>query len=462
MKARIILFFSLCFFYNVLAQNWQVVGEYLTDNPFNFDEEIELYEFNQKLYAGGVLRRINDVVVKSVAYYDGQRWYAMEFEEEVPYQVNNFTTFRGQLYAIAEYHNDNLVMTHLIVLDPESNRWKKVPRSNLTTSFEGSGGYIKDMIEYKNELYIIGQFRYIDSNPIQNIARWGGNQWRKVTGAGGRELYTFEFHRMHVFNGELYITGRSMRIGEDFIDLENIVKYDGVDWTRLGKGLTPPFGSFSTGTIVMTDFRGKLYAAGSRGLATDPMLTGYSLYLWNGEAWEGVLGFDLTSLEVGYVKALKVFGDNLYISSQWGIIHTYNGTEITELSEQLPILIKSLTVFKNELYCSGRFGYGIDDLLEGIFRLSSKIDENRVSTEVNVFPNPNRGSFNLSYRILGTEDTMIEFFDVNGKLVFREIYQEESGLHLKTLNFEEHAPGIYFLKIKNNEFETTQKVVIAE
>lgn len=90
---------------------------------------------------------------------------------------------------------------------------------------------IKPLISALDTLYIGGNFKYIDSLKVNNIAMWDGKKWHKL----GKGLPGSGVNCMTVFRNELYVGG--------FIDsaggkpVNNIAKWDGKNWFALGEGI---------------------------------------------------------------------------------------------------------------------------------------------------------------------------------------------------------------------------------
>ncbi|MFY9152462.1 MAG: LamG-like jellyroll fold domain-containing protein [Prolixibacteraceae bacterium] len=99
--------------------------------------------------------------------------------------------------------------------------------------------------------------------------------------------------------------------------------------------------------------------------------------------------------------------------------------------------------------------------------LSTNIqDLNTTGTSISLgqnFPNPFSKSTNFPYQIQKSGNVSFHIFDISGKEV-RTINegQKASGSYNLILNSEKLKNGIYFLKMKTNDFTVTQKMVIAQ
>ncbi len=452
-----LLFTLLVCFSN--AQNWTAVGKEVVNFNDIFRQNIKLYQFDNKLFAGGYFREISGVTAHAVAYYDGWQWHAMNFEGPIPLAIKSFISYDGKLYGFAEYVFSNIMDNFILELDQSTNTWRPLPGAEVSTVFQISQKSIRDMVEYKGELYVLGNFDFIGDVEARNLARWDGTQWRSVVGVGEESLESSFLEKMYVFQDELYIVGTRLYLSNNPFLRSEVAKWDGTQFVFPDGGLIVPAGNFFFNPKTMVEYKGELYIGSDiEGLTTDPLLTGYTLYKWNGERWESVRGFDLTNGIVKGIAALAVFADDLYISSYNGEFFVFNGEELIRLEERFSGQMTSFEIYNNNLYCAGSNFGGLKP--DGVFRLSKKIPG--YTERISLFPNPSRGSFNLKYYQITSGDTKITFTDVQGKLIFKRTYENEEGAYFKNFNFEHLPAGVYFLNIEINGHQETKKVLFVE
>jgi len=85
------------------------------------------------------------------------------------------------------------------------------------------------------------------------------------------------------------------------------------------------------------------------------------------------------------------------------------------------------------------------------------IDENDL-TNINVYPNPNEGTFMVDLRKLNTiNEVNVELFNMNGQL----IYQKQASNSLFEINTDQKS-GVYFLRLTSGKQVMTRKVIISE
>ena len=73
---------------------------------------------------------------------------------------------------------------------------------------------------------------------------------------------------------------------------------------------------------------------------------------------------------------------------------------------------------------------------------------------VNVYPNPAKDQLN----VISSQNAVVQLFDLAGKLVATESVIAANQQH--TINTSSIAAGVYMLKISNENFVTTKRIVI--
>jgi PKD repeat protein len=111
---------------------------------------------------------------------------------------------------------------------------------------------------------------------------------------------------------------------------------------------------------------------------------------------------------------------------------------------------------------------GVNDCGEGpdseelavIIDNTTAVYENELNVGVSIYPNPNKGTFNLR---LSSEDHEVVRIRVRSMIGESVLASEEipvNGEIVKTIDLSEHAEGIYFLILENNNKAWTGKIVV--
>ncbi|MCB9335512.1 MAG: T9SS type A sorting domain-containing protein [Flavobacteriales bacterium] len=152
-------------------------------------------------------------------------------------------------------------------------------------------------------------------------------------------------------------------------------------------------------------------------------------------------------------------GDNLIYYWDFGDGNSSNQPYPTHLYSSLGVYNLCLTITDSMTGCISTYcDSTINNKMNGIISVSVipsiPTSSHLYSLDVkhNVYPNPNSGSFNISGDILGSK---IEVFNGLGQMVYNN-----SKLIENTLSIEGLSKGVYFLKVQNNNFIKTYKVIV--
>ncbi|MEL6651465.1 MAG: PKD domain-containing protein, partial [Bacteroidota bacterium] len=98
-----------------------------------------------------------------------------------------------------------------------------------------------------------------------------------------------------------------------------------------------------------------------------------------------------------------------------------------------------------------------DSIKVGIFVINNLEEE--LGLELEVFPNPNQGSFQLKVQTSQTHDIQIELYDLSGKVMMErrpgKLRQYQEEIHLPEL-----SAGVYLLKVQLDGQAVYRKVLI--
>lgn len=80
--------------------------------------------------------------------------------------------------------------------------------------------------------------------------------------------------------------------------------------------------------------------------------------------------------------------------------------------------------------------------------------------DINFYPNPSSGKFNLSFKTEGKGDAEVSVMDIQGRVIYTERVQNDSGIYSKQIDLSQNPKGIYFLKIRQGNSEELKKLVL--
>ena len=76
-----------------------------------------------------------------------------------------------------------------------------------------------------------------------------------------------------------------------------------------------------------------------------------------------------------------------------------------------------------------------------------------------LYPNPNKGSFNVKFDSASGNDVNISIFDIRGRVIFGKTFQN-SGTFDQNLNIENVQSGVYLLTVTDGGIKQTRKIVV--
>jgi hypothetical protein len=86
------------------------------------------------------------------------------------------------------------------------------------------------------------------------------------------------------------------------------------------------------------------------------------------------------------------------------------------------------------------------------------VQENTFNNSLQVFPNPNNGSFTVQMDLGASADAEISVRNIEGKLVHTEQLGAQAQLQ-KTLNLQQLPAGVYFVQVRNAGHTYQQRII---
>ena len=213
-------------------------------------------------------------------------------------------------------------------------------------------------------LYAGGSFIIAGGVPTEHVAKWDGATWSPL-GSGTNE----RVHALTVFDdgggSALYAGGQFTSAYNSRVIVNHIAKWDGSTWHALGSGIEGSANTTVWALTVFDDGSGEaLYAGGL--FFTAGGNSAKNIAKWDGVNWSP-LGIGMTS----YVLALTVFDDGSgpalyaagYFTSAGGVsanrVAKWDGATWSPLGSGTDERVYALTVFDDgsgeALYAGGRF-----------------------------------------------------------------------------------------------------------
>ncbi|WP_179020878.1 S8 family serine peptidase [Winogradskyella forsetii] len=90
------------------------------------------------------------------------------------------------------------------------------------------------------------------------------------------------------------------------------------------------------------------------------------------------------------------------------------------------------------------------------------VDNNLLTNNLVVFPNPNKGEFTISFdsNLSNNEDVKVEIHDISGRIVYNKNFVNNTVQFNKTINLGGVASGVYIANISKGSHITSHKIII--
>ena len=275
---------------------------------------------------------------------------------------NCFTIYNNQLIVGGNFENAGGNNSKCIASWDGSN-W-----SPMNTGIEMLGlgisfyAKVRSLAVFNNTLFAGGCFNSAGGTPLNNLAKWNGTSWLPVTLNMHTPSYVYGggIYSLLVFNNALYVAGTFDSIGG--IAANNIAKYDGVNWTALGNGITYPNNSVCN-IRSLYSFNNELIVGGYFNQAGT--IAANNIAKWNGSTWS-TLGVGIPNSSSPTAKSnvtsLCVYNSQLYVGNTTSGISKWNGTNWSAVGGGIPFYngydqVSSMCIYNNKLILAGYFGF---------------------------------------------------------------------------------------------------------
>ena len=79
---------------------------------------------------------------------------------------------------------------------------------------------------------------------------------------------------------------------------------------------------------------------------------------------------------------------------------------------------------------------------------------------LNIYPNPNNGLFNISFTSTNSKNISLSIYNSLGELVFDDYLNNYTGEYFNTIDLDNYGKGIYFITINSDDRVINRKIII--
>jgi trimeric autotransporter adhesin len=348
-------------------ENWQ---EGFTLPPGLDGEVYAMARDGTNLYVGGRFEKAGDVVVNSIARWDGSNWFALD--SGIVGTVYALALQGTNLYAGGKFDRAgsalavNLACWNGIAWQSVGDVKGTDDYSSAAPSFGAQGPKVITLLATTNHLYVGGNFREAGGVAATNIAVLEGTNWSSF-GAGLGNLGG-QVHALARFRGQLYAGGVFYNSGSLFVT--NIARWYGTNWHSVGGGVIGPAFDY---WLSETLFNGRVNAMtvqGKRLLVGGQMTRAgkrsvINLASWSGRRWRSIRRGVGTPNYASSVENILVRNSrSIFIG---GIFETAGGVRSPNIirwttKRWIPMAggvggpVRPIAVIGNNVYVGGSFG----------------------------------------------------------------------------------------------------------
>ena len=91
---------------------------------------------------------------------------------------------------------------------------------------------------------------------------------------------------------------------------------------------------------------------------------------------------------------------------------------------------------------------------------NSKVEGGTAITNLDVYPNPSRDVFNISFTSEDVQDLKVKVLSLTGEELVLEDLQQFVGEYTKSISLKNHSKGIYILEIETNDGVINKKLIL--
>jgi len=429
------------------GQNWSNVNS-------NIRIGTVLKVFDGKLYTCGNDTNTVTSNDKLVSTFDGIVWDTLP-GKLYSGNIQAMESFNGDLFMAGNFRHIGSPVNN-INIDGINKiaKWDGIQYSNpaafLSTSI---GSYVYSMTVYNNNLVMGGDFNDAGvSGNIIALSKYDGVNWSAF--GGGLSGFNCTVYSMTEYNGDLIVAGQFTNAGG--VSVNNIARWDGNQWHSMGDGLdlyvfylyvdSVSNTLYATGNIVGSGVTPIVFIASWDGIQWNQVGNGlpyssFSLLKYNGFLYAG-----LTSGHTNPYKLVRLDGQNWIPLNS----NVTNGG------------VYDLCEYQGAMYAAGNFIEidssccypGIAMYVDSLVGLPNEVPT--LPEAISIFPNPATNMISLiTNSYFDVEKLLI--YDTTGRLVFEKSMNEASSIDISHL-----TPSLYFYEVQSIKGEIVYGKIIKQ
>ncbi|MBI3110387.1 MAG: hypothetical protein HYZ01_02340 [Ignavibacteriales bacterium] len=277
------------------------------------------------LFVGGKFDTAGGVHTRNIARWDGTAWSAVGGGAN--HWVRGLAAnAQGTLFASGFFDS---IGTRKVsgVGQWDGTSWEPVGKLSVHEPGSTSMPDVREVHALNGEVYITGNFQYVNDVPANGLARWDGTQWHPLAGLG----FTHGLWRGAVRN--LRQVGTNLYVGGDFKTADNYLLSNIAMWDEASSA----WRLLEDGSANKGIYDGSIYTLASSGSATYAGgifsaaggVYARSIAKWENGTWDHLsMGF-INGIK-GSVSAIIADGENVYVGGSFGFAGSVQAYHIAQ------------------------------------------------------------------------------------------------------------------------------------
>ena len=91
---------------------------------------------------------------------------------------------------------------------------------------------------------------------------------------------------------------------------------------------------------------------------------------------------------------------------------------------------------------------------------SIRLEESTIINDLDIYPNPSRDVFNISFNTINKQDITLRIRNIVGEEIYVEELNQFDGTYTKAISLENYPKAVYFLEINTIQGTINKKLIL--
>jgi len=472
-KFLLIVFFSTCACFTQ-AQVWNnyINGVFMVGAPDIYSAVED--SSTHTLYIGGYFSSVNQYTTHGVVKFDGVNFDTLQSGMDDDYpgtyysQVRNMVMYKNKLYVFGIFNRAGHTYSPKMAVWNGSNWEAQIAAGAPDFAFMDN-----------DEMYVWG-FDSINGMKVTGLARFDGTTWYDVP-TPHTPGHTADY--VVKFQGKLYKSGQVTPASSD----ANLSYSDGINWIPWvgisGDANKAVFGMKVIDTLLFVYGRfNSIAGTNCKGFAAynGTHWFGFGQGLSTGGGWETVQNIQKINGDLyvtGLFDKIEGIGNSDFSKNQSTNVAKFDWGKWCIISPPVNNTVLGIVHYKNDLYMYGGFEKIGNDTVRSIGKYNGGFNEIcsqpiaiQMSTvgiteiinfnNIKIYPNPVKDKLTIEFTHFDKTEIKLDLINSFGEIILtKELSENKNESGAYQIDLSELDKGIYFLRVKDARTQKVFKVV---